>query len=125
MNNGRIWCVVNPTVGLPLFLGSVTVIALTVHFAVLNNTTWMGAYWGGGAKAKAAAVETAPAHLASITGSANAPFVVDITPAPVKGIDGATAFVVTILPRAEPTTTAELTPPNGPSSGTGLATVLK
>ena len=31
MNNGRIWCVVKPTVGLPLFLGGVAVIALTVH----------------------------------------------------------------------------------------------
>jgi light-harvesting protein B-800-850 alpha chain len=47
MNQGRIWCVVNPTVGLPLFLGSVTLIALLVHYAVLSNTDWMAAYWGG------------------------------------------------------------------------------
>jgi len=47
MNQGRIWCVVKPTVGLPLFLGSVTVIALLVHLAVLANTTWFAAYWGG------------------------------------------------------------------------------
>jgi light-harvesting protein B-800-850 alpha chain len=31
MNQGRIWCVVNPTVGLPLFLGSVATISLLVH----------------------------------------------------------------------------------------------
>lgn len=48
MNQGRIWCVVNPTVGLPLFLGAVTVIALLVHYMVLTNTTWMAAYWQGG-----------------------------------------------------------------------------
>jgi light-harvesting protein B-800-850 alpha chain len=47
MNQGRIWCVVKPTVGLPLFLGAVTVIALLVHYAVLSNTTWFSAYWGG------------------------------------------------------------------------------
>lgn len=48
MNQGRIWCVVNPTVGLPLFLGGVALISLTVHFALLNNTTWFSAFWQGG-----------------------------------------------------------------------------
>ena len=47
MNQGRIWCVVKPTVGLPLFLGSVAGISLIIHFAVLNNTTWFAAFWGG------------------------------------------------------------------------------
>ncbi len=55
MNQGRIWTVVKPTVGLPLFLGSVAVIALLVHFAVLSNTSWFSGYWQGGAKATAAA----------------------------------------------------------------------
>ena len=48
MNQGRIWCVVSPTVGLPLFLGSVAVIAFVVHFAILSNTTWFPAYFQGG-----------------------------------------------------------------------------
>ncbi|MFY9973949.1 MAG: light-harvesting protein [Chromatiaceae bacterium] len=48
MNQGRIWCVVKPTVGLPLFLGAVTVIALLVHWAVLANAPWFAAYWAGG-----------------------------------------------------------------------------
>jgi light-harvesting protein B-800-850 alpha chain len=47
MNQGRIWTVVSPTVGLPLLLGSVTVIAILVHAAVLGNTTWFGKYWNG------------------------------------------------------------------------------
>ncbi len=47
MNQGRIWCVVNPTVGLPLFLGSVALIALIVHYTVLSNVTWFSAYWNG------------------------------------------------------------------------------
>jgi light-harvesting protein B-800-850 alpha chain len=48
MNQGRIWCVVQPTVGLPLFLGTVLAISLIVHFAVLSNTTWMAAFFQGG-----------------------------------------------------------------------------
>jgi light-harvesting protein B-800-850 alpha chain len=47
MNQGRIWCVVNPTVGLPLFLGSVALISLIVHYSVLSNTAWFPAFWGG------------------------------------------------------------------------------
>ncbi len=47
MNQGRIWCVVSPTVGLPLLLGSVLALSLIVHYTVLSNTSWFPAYWGG------------------------------------------------------------------------------
>jgi len=47
MNQGRIWCVVKPTVGLPLFLGAVTTISLLVHYAILTNTEWFPAFFGG------------------------------------------------------------------------------
>jgi light-harvesting protein B-800-850 alpha chain len=55
MNQGSIWTVVKPTVGLPLLLGSVTVIAILVHLALISNTTWFPKYWNG----KAAAITTA------------------------------------------------------------------
>jgi light-harvesting protein B-800-850 alpha chain len=45
MNQGRIWCVVNPTVGLPLFLGAVALISFVVHGSILANTEWFPAYW--------------------------------------------------------------------------------
>lgn len=48
MNQGRIWCVVNPTVGLPLFLGSVAIIAMLVHHAVLNNVPYFAGFMSGG-----------------------------------------------------------------------------
>jgi light-harvesting protein B-800-850 alpha chain len=51
MNQARIWLVVKPTVGLPLFLGVVLSISLMIHFAVLTHTTWFPAYWQGHAKA--------------------------------------------------------------------------
>ena len=57
MNQAKIWLVVNPSVGLPLLLGSVTAIALLVHIALLSHTTWFPGYWQGGMK-KAAAIET-------------------------------------------------------------------
>jgi len=64
---GKIWCVVKPTVGLPLFLGSVAVIALLVHASILNNTTWMKAYWEGKpTKAAATQVESPPTPVASV-----------------------------------------------------------
>ena len=55
MNQARIWLVVKPTVGLPLFLGTVLTISLLIHFAVLTHTTWFGAYWQGGARSHAVA----------------------------------------------------------------------
>jgi light-harvesting protein B-800-850 alpha chain len=62
MNQGKIWLVVKPTVGLPLFLGSVAFTALLVHYAVLTHTTWFPAYWNGKAgKAVATAPVVAPA----------------------------------------------------------------
>jgi light-harvesting protein B-800-850 alpha chain len=46
-----IWLVVPPKVGLPLFLGTVTLIAVLVHAALISHTTWFGKYWEGGKKA--------------------------------------------------------------------------
>jgi light-harvesting protein B-800-850 alpha chain len=61
-NQARIWLVVPPSVGLPLFLGSVTVIALLVHATIVTHTTWFPAYWQGGKTVKA---EIAPAPNAA------------------------------------------------------------
>ncbi len=49
-NDGQagIWLVVPPKIGLPLFLGTVTAIALLVHAVLLTHTTWFSAYWEGG-----------------------------------------------------------------------------
>lgn len=38
MNQGRIWTVVKPTVGLPLFLGTVLLISVLVHLLVISKT---------------------------------------------------------------------------------------
>ena len=49
MNQSRLWLVVNPSIGLPLFLGGVVVMSLIVHFAILANTTWFPAFFNGSA----------------------------------------------------------------------------
>lgn len=47
MNNSKIWLVVNPTVGIPLFLGAVAVGSFAVHLAVVTNTDWVSDYLSG------------------------------------------------------------------------------
>ncbi len=76
MNQGKIWLVVKPTVGLPLFLGGVTVIALAVHAAVLTSTAWYPAYYSGKAAVaavmpKAAAATAAPVAMAAAPADAS------------------------------------------------------
>ncbi|MFL5283455.1 MAG: light-harvesting protein [Rhodopila sp.] len=53
MNQGRLWTVVKPSVGLPLFLGAVAVTSVVIHLAILTHTTWLPAYYNGKAKATA------------------------------------------------------------------------
>jgi light-harvesting protein B-800-850 alpha chain len=60
---GKIWCVVKPSVGIPLFLGAVAVSSFAVHLTLLNTAPWLKNYYVGGA-AKSAAVE-APATTAA------------------------------------------------------------
>ncbi len=68
MNQGKIWRVVNPTVGVPLFLGAVALTSLFVHYQLLTKTQWLPAYYQGGAKAPAAA----QAPMAAPTATAQA-----------------------------------------------------
>jgi light-harvesting protein B-800-850 alpha chain len=53
---GKIWLVVKPTVGIPLFLGAVAVSSFLVHYMLLTHTTWLPAYYEGHAK-KTASIE--------------------------------------------------------------------
>ena len=105
MNQGRIWCVVNPTVGLPLFLGSVAVTSLIVHFSVLSNTSWFGAYWNGH-KAKAASVEGATQPVAVNSSTATPGVLISVAPVATTGANGETSFVITLAAKPVPTALA-------------------
>ena len=47
MNNAKMWLVVNPTVGIPMFLTAVAVGSFAVHVAVLSNTSWVADFLSG------------------------------------------------------------------------------
>ena len=76
MNNAKMWLVVKPTVGVPLFLTAVAVGSFAVHVAVLSNTTWVSDFLSGkplgtGAMASAVLPETDAAKVAYIPGGSN------------------------------------------------------
>ncbi len=60
---GKMWLVVKPTVGVPLFLGAVAVGSFCVHLAIMSNTTWVKKFLNG-APAAAAATAEAPNKVA-------------------------------------------------------------
>lgn len=62
MNNAKMWLVVSPSVGVPIFLGAVAVGSFAVHVAVLSNTSWVSDFLSGqelGSGDKVAAAATA------------------------------------------------------------------
>jgi light-harvesting protein B-800-850 alpha chain len=97
MNQGRIWCVVSPNVGLPLLLGSVTLIALGVHASVMTHTTWFSSYWQGGSKTKVSSNDTM-SPLASAAPKADSAYVISVAPVAATPGKAETSFVITVAP---------------------------
>jgi light-harvesting protein B-800-850 alpha chain len=61
MNNAKMWLVVSPTVGVPIFLGAVAVGSFAVHMQVVKNTSWVSDFLQGvpmGTGDKVAAAQT-------------------------------------------------------------------
>ncbi|MEX5729873.1 light-harvesting protein B-800-850 alpha chain [Rhodovulum iodosum] len=56
MNNAKVWLVVSPTVGVPVFLAAVAISSFLVHVALVMNTDWMYEYHNGGAMVEEAAM---------------------------------------------------------------------
>ena len=113
MNQGRIWCVVNPSVGLPLLLGSVAITSLIVHASVMTHVTWMGDYWSGSRRVRAvpAADIGSPTHVAGVAGAPA--FSIKVTPvAAVPGKSDA-SFVVVVTPETGVSTIASMDAPTG------------
>ena len=74
MNNAKMWLVVSPSVGVPIFLGAVAVGSFAVHTAVLSNTSWVSDFLSGnplGTGDEMAAAELIPENLQN----ANAAFI--------------------------------------------------
>lgn len=47
---GKMWCVVKPSVGIPIFLSAVAIGSFCVHLAITTNTTWVKDFLNGKAK---------------------------------------------------------------------------
>jgi light-harvesting protein B-800-850 alpha chain len=60
---GKLWLVVRPTVGIPLFLGAVAIGSFSVHYMLVTNTTWVKKFLDG--KAAVTAMADAPATTAA------------------------------------------------------------
>jgi light-harvesting protein B-800-850 alpha chain len=56
---GKLWTVVKPSVGIPLFLVGVAVGSVFVHTALLLNTTWVKKFLNGSGAAATAMADTA------------------------------------------------------------------
>jgi light-harvesting protein B-800-850 alpha chain len=65
MNNGKMWLVLKPTVGIPVFFAGMVVASLSIHTSILLNSDWFPAFLKGGQKVAAAAPAAAPAAAAA------------------------------------------------------------
>ena len=46
---GKMWCVVKPSVGIPIIIGAVAVGSFLVHLSLTLNTTWVKKFLNGSA----------------------------------------------------------------------------
>jgi light-harvesting protein B-800-850 alpha chain len=73
---GKLWLVVKPTVGIPVFLGAVALSSFLVHYMLLTHTTWLPKFLEGKA--------VASASIDSSTPVATAPPAAQVAAAPTK-----------------------------------------
>lgn len=64
---GKLWLVVKPTVGIPVFLGAVAVSSFAVHYMLLTHTTWLPKYFNGGTAMTKAALDSATTPTAALS----------------------------------------------------------
>ncbi|MEM9429197.1 MAG: light-harvesting protein [Pseudomonadota bacterium] len=97
MNNAKLWLVVPPAVGVPIFLGAVAVGSFSVHVAVLSNTSWVSDFLSGQPLGTGDQQQASAAMGPDSLEAARASFV-------VPGEDGAAQRVLVILPDGTTTT---------------------
>jgi light-harvesting protein B-800-850 alpha chain len=59
---GKIWCVVKPSVGIPLFLSAVAISSFLVHLMLITHAEWLRDFYN--AKPAAAATAEGPPVVA-------------------------------------------------------------
>ena len=59
----KMWLVVKPSVGIPVFIAAVAISSFSVHLALTMNTTWVKNFLNGSAAVVASAPASAEAAL--------------------------------------------------------------
>ena len=62
---GKMWTVVKPTVGIPIFIAAVAISSFCVHLAIVSNTTWVKAFLQGNAPVMASSAAPMAAPMAA------------------------------------------------------------
>lgn len=78
MNNAKMWLVVSPAVGVPVFLGAVAVGSFAVHVAVVSNTSWVSDFLSGQELGTGDAEEAAAKMLPNGMDTAKAAYVTEM-----------------------------------------------
>jgi light-harvesting protein B-800-850 alpha chain len=115
MNNAKMWLVVPPAVGVPVFLGAVAVGSFSVHVAVLSNTSWVSDFLSGQPLGSGDTQEASAALLEN-KDVAKASYV-------IPGADGAQQVLV-ILPDGT-TTTAMMQMPGALKASSAAPRVIE
>jgi light-harvesting protein B-800-850 alpha chain len=63
---GKMWCVVKPSVGIPIIIGAVAVASFSVHVALTLNTTWVKKFLNGSA-AQVASIQAESQQVAALS----------------------------------------------------------
>jgi light-harvesting protein B-800-850 alpha chain len=69
---GKLWCVVKPSVGIPLFLSAVAISSFAVHLTLLTHTAWLKRYYQG-SEGRIVMAVPAPAEATAAPPAAVAP----------------------------------------------------
>ena len=63
---GKMWCVVKPSVGIPIIIGAVAVASFSVHLALTLNTTWVKKFLNGSA-AEVSSIQSESPQVAALS----------------------------------------------------------
>lgn len=97
MNNAKMWLVVSPNIGVPLFLGAVAVGSFAVHVMVLSKTHWFEDFASGKPLGTTASVILPTEGLAPANAAYLAPGSQDVL---IVMPDGSTTHAVLQAPAA-------------------------
>jgi light-harvesting protein B-800-850 alpha chain len=64
---GKLWCVVKPSVGIPIIIGAVAVASFAVHLSLTINTTWVKRFLNGSAAQVSMAPASSVQQVATLT----------------------------------------------------------